>query len=323
MTETEREQWLAQRKKVIGGTDISAILGMNPWKSPLSVYLDKTGVGDGIVENEAMEWGKRLELLIAQKYAEAYDCIVTPGEFLLHPEYPYFGGTPDFIVTWKDGLGEALCKGLEIKTADIRFQRDWGEPGTDEVPDHYLLQCQWYLMLTGYETWDLAVLFGGKEYREYKIQRNQPLIDTMVSAGKDFWLRNIEPGIPPAPEALDYEKSNIRKLFAGKENESILVGDVEADELAMKLKGVRQAKDSIEHQESTLIAQIQARIGYNAGVSGEWGKIYWKLSKDSEKIDYKALVEELRLSRPGLVEELLPKYTSTKAGSRVFRCYYK
>lgn len=322
MNEAERLQWLEDRRKVIGGTDISGILGMNPWKSPLSVYLDKTGVGDGVVENEAMEWGKRLELLVAQKYAEAHDVTLEQGQFHTHQEIPYLGGTPDYIVL-ADSMGPIPPYGVEIKTASIMVKKEWGEPGTDEVPEHYLLQCLWYMMLTGTDRWDLAVLFGGNEYREYRIDRNQPLIDTMVDAGKSFWENHVLPGIPPEPQALDYEKANIRRLFAGKENDSMLVGDIEADKLAIQLQSVRATKDTIEKQESTLIAKLQARIGYNAGVAGEWGKIYWKMAKDSEKVDYKALVEEIRLSRPGLVEELLPKYTSVKAGSRAFRCYYK
>ena len=36
-----REEFLLERKKGIGGSDVAAIIGVSPWKTALGVYLDK------------------------------------------------------------------------------------------------------------------------------------------------------------------------------------------------------------------------------------------------------------------------------------------
>jgi putative phage-type endonuclease len=63
-----RDEWLAARRTGIGGSDIAAILGLSPWRTPLDVYRDKVD-GAEQPETEAMRWGRLLEDVIAREYA--------------------------------------------------------------------------------------------------------------------------------------------------------------------------------------------------------------------------------------------------------------
>ncbi len=70
LTAKERQAWLAARRRGITGTDVAAILGLNPWRNALDVYLEKMGQGEAVQANEAMWWGTYLEEGIARRYAE-------------------------------------------------------------------------------------------------------------------------------------------------------------------------------------------------------------------------------------------------------------
>ena len=64
-----REEWLNERRTGIGGSDAAAVMGLNPWKSPLDVYLDKTGQLMESPDNPALYWGRVLEEVVAREYS--------------------------------------------------------------------------------------------------------------------------------------------------------------------------------------------------------------------------------------------------------------
>ncbi len=145
--------------KVIGGSTIAAILEKSPHNSPHGVWTQLTGEKNLDVDNEAMARGRAMEPLIADYYALRHpEYQVVEHEPVFHPDYPYIMGSPDrMLIGTESGKLEA---GLEIKTASSITQDDWGMEHTDEVPDHYWCQCQWYAGLLGMAEWKLAVAFG-------------------------------------------------------------------------------------------------------------------------------------------------------------------
>ena len=164
MNEVERNEWLAKRRTGISGTDVSAILGINPWASPLDVWLDKRGQAEPRAESMAMKLGNLLEPVVATLYADETGAeLVDPG-FLRHPSRDWHIGTPDRITV--DGTL------IEIKTAERAD--GWGEPETAEIPDHYWLQCQHQLEVVAShrpetETCWVFVLIGQGDFRRYRI----------------------------------------------------------------------------------------------------------------------------------------------------------
>jgi predicted phage-related endonuclease len=132
--------------------------------------------------------------VIAQAFSEeAGHPVYTPANPIeQHKTLPWMLCSLD-RVTEVNGSGEVLeCKAVRVDSDD------WGAPGTDEVPGHYLLQCQHQLAVTGMKRANLAVLFGGVEFRAYVIDRDDDLIAKLERILSDFWGK-VQRREPPAP----------------------------------------------------------------------------------------------------------------------------
>ena len=178
------------RRWFIGGSDIAAIAGLSPYKTALDVYAEKLGLVPPFAGNQFTRWGKRLEAVIADCYAETTGLELEPGGFVMHEKYPWAGGN-------LDRQNRAARKIVEVKTANIRQADRWGEEGTDEIPEEYIAQCAWYLMLTGYSVADVPVLLGGNDFRIYRVERDEELEQFLIDAGARFWTDHIEKQVQP------------------------------------------------------------------------------------------------------------------------------
>lgn len=182
-------QWLEERRKGIGGSDIAAVLGLSPWKTAYQVYQDKRGEvvqGEG---TKSMDWGKRMEPAIRQWYSDVTGRSVrVPDKIIYHGQYPFMFASLDGFTD--DG------RVVEIKTA--RSGKGWGEPGTDEIPDYYALQCQHYMLVTGLDVTDVPVSIGGSSPELYEVPADRELQEMIVEAAAAFW-RRVEAGDPPDP----------------------------------------------------------------------------------------------------------------------------
>lgn len=222
------ESFHHDRTTGLGGSDAAPALGMSERATALDVYLMKRGEVLPFEDNNATLWGRLLEPVVRQHYAERTGYTVTqPAKMLRSEKYPFMIGHPDGLVL------DARCV-YEGKTA--RTDRGFGEPGTDQVPQDYILQVQHYMVLTGFPVCDLGVLIGGQDYRQYRIPADPELQEMVIEAEHDLWQR-IQKGEPPTP---DWEHANtaaaIRKLYPGTNGLTI-----EATPLQHTLR------DSMEH----------------------------------------------------------------------------
>jgi putative phage-type endonuclease len=186
-------EWIALRRTGLGGTDLPKILGVSRFGGPMSVFMEKQGLTAPLIETEAMEWGKLLEEPVARKYAlKSGRKVRRAAGFIRHPAYNWLYANVD---RWSDQRGTAR-RVLECKTAGEFNAKDFGEPGSDQVPPDYLLQVMHYLNVTGKDVADLAVLIGGQKHRVFTIERDAELIERMTEIAFEFWT-NKEAGIPP------------------------------------------------------------------------------------------------------------------------------
>lgn len=296
-----QEQIIA-RRKCITGTDIASILGLSKWASPLSVYCEKLGLSEPIEDNRYMEWGRRLEPIIAQKYAEETRCELEQGSFL---NKGLFGGTPDFIATL-DGEKHLV----EIKTTSSYSAKDWGEPGSDQIPEYYMTQVQWYLNLLDFKHADVVCLIGGNDYRVYPISRNDKLISIMTFMAEKFWNDHILKLVPPMAEKPIDDKV-LDDMFK-YHNDAILDRPI-LDETARKLHDLANESTRIGNEIDKLRSEIKQTIGENAGVKGSFWQATWKKISDSRKTDWQAIANELKAS-----DELIRKHTRKVDGYRRF-----
>jgi putative phage-type endonuclease len=188
------EEWQAYREKQkgIGGSDVATILGLNPYKSPFTLWLEKTGqIEPPVLNNEYIEWGNLLEPVIREKFAKETGFEVEENHWvMLHDQHDFMVANVDGIVIDPQFAGE---KGvLEIKTAGERMRDQW-ENGP---PHHYMLQLQHYLAILDYSYGYIAVLFGGNTFKYYLVERDDYVIDNIIQAEMDF-TQMVEYKVPP------------------------------------------------------------------------------------------------------------------------------
>lgn len=196
-TEESRRDWLALRRRTIGSSEISAIAGFNPWRSPLRVWMEKTGKIESDPENDAMVIGKLSEPVVAELFRRKAQMKVNvkPSQsFIVHPVHTFASCTPDFWVDLLNANDEAVTtRILEVKTAHGAKLDEW-ENG--EAPTGYRLQCLWQLGVTGLQFAHLAALIGGSDYREVLIPNDEQLFESLIRIAQEF-MSLVEKDIPP------------------------------------------------------------------------------------------------------------------------------
>lgn len=191
-----REEWLQARKSYIGGSDAAAIVGLNPYKTNIELWLEKTGQAnpEDISEKPYVKYGTQAEEHLRELFQldfPEYQVDYIEGNMWLNDKYPYAHASLDGWITDQDGR-----KGiLEIKTTNI-LQSMQKEKWNQRIPDNYYIQLLHYLMVTGFE---FAILkaqlkydFGGDivlHTRHYKIERSEVEADIeyLQSSEKTFW----------------------------------------------------------------------------------------------------------------------------------------
>ena len=211
------KEWLEKRNELgIGGSDVSSIVGINPFKSAVEVWLDKTGAEIEDEDNRAMYWGRELEDKVAQEFAKRRSeelgeevKVWHENHILQHPEYEFMIADIDRRVVGEDAL-------LECKTT-VDFNNMWTE---DNFPDMYMLQVQHYLAVTGYEKAYLAVLIMNKrKFQYYTIERDEELIKLIIENEKDFWYNHVKENVPPEVDGSKASSRLLKKMYPEAEEE--------------------------------------------------------------------------------------------------------
>jgi len=300
MTGLTKEQ-LIERKRGLGGSDAAAVLGLNPYRTPLDVYLEKRDEVEPADLSDVIpvQFGIHNEDFVGLLYERHTGAkLVKPRAIRRHKRYPWMLGNFDRLI-------KGTRQGLEIKTASSRQAHKWGQPGTDQVPEEYLMQCLHYIEVSGYGGWDLAVLIDNADFRIYHVERDAELSEMLIEAERDFWQRVLD-GNPPDPITL----ADAGKLYRIEKGETVTADDGlvrqvnDLRELKTWLKEAKQKADDLE-------LEIKKAMGNAVILADQYGAqlATWK-SQTSRRLDSKA-------AQAALGQELAPYITETT--SRVFR----
>lgn len=211
------EQQIAERHSGIGGSDAAAALGLSPFKSALELFLDKRERREpSPVQLDQMRWGTLLEPVIRQEYAQRTGRVVRmPAGTLRHPKHAY-------VIAHVDGVTDDR-RLFEAKTA--RTADGWGTSGSDEVPEHYLLQVQHYMMVTLLPVADVAVLIGGNDFRLYEIPADTGLQEMILDGEADFW-QHVQAGTAPEPDWARPDTIEIlRRMCPGTDGTTLIASE--------------------------------------------------------------------------------------------------
>lgn len=245
----DRDAWLAARMRGIGASEVGAILGYDPWRSPLSVYADKRGLVESEPQSEAAELGLALEPVIAARYAKLTGRVVVdlgPYIILRSKEHPWLGASLDRLAFREDGaLGN-----VELKSAlSPNGTRDW----EDEPPLRHQFQAQTQ-MLVAHLTWaSLTALLAGPRTVFADLAPHDKAREVIVRATYDFWVR-VEKQDPPPADASSATTEVLKRLYPRPVPGTTIALPEEAAEwdrrrlaAIVALKAAEQEKDETEN----------------------------------------------------------------------------
>ena len=295
-----KEEWLKSRQAGIGGSDASAIAGLNPWKSSIQLYMDKKENNPKEIKSLRMELGNSLEGVVAELFTEETGLKVrNVNGILKNEQYPFALANIDRAI-----VGEKAF--LECKTTNSFALKEWEEG----VPPHYEIQCLHYMAITGATHCYIAALIGNSDFIWHKIERDQETIDYLMQIENEFWEENILKDTVPLPDGTDayseYLKEKYKKSNGQEIELHLLKGGPQKllryDEIVSDIKTLESEKKLIEQEIQLHMEEFEVeKIGNR--------KITWKNSSRTS-IDSKKLKSEM----PEIAEQFMK--TST---SRTFR----
>ena len=288
----KKDKWLKYRQSGIGGSDASAVIGVNPWKSSIQLYMEKKADSPKEVKSFRLELGNRLEGLVAELFTEKTGLKVrNVNGILKNDKYPFALGNIDRAI-----LGEKAF--LECKTTGSYSLKEWQEG----IPIHYEIQCLHYMAITGATHCYIAVLIGNSEFLFHKLVRDEESINYLMQIEKRFWEENILKDIVPLPDGSDAYSEYLKEKYKFSNNEEIELHFLENgkekllryDDILSYIKQLEKEKKLIEQE---IQAHMEARIGTR--------KITWKNSS-RKTLDSKKLKAEM----PDIAEQFMKISTS-------------
>ena len=305
-----RDDWLAVRKRGIGSSDAAAAVGLNPYKSQLELWLEKTG-RDGLLpkidpldEESPAYWGNILEHIVAAHYTKrSGNRVRRINAILQHPDPKLHWMLANID---REVIGVPDVQILECKTAGINGSRLWKEG----VPEYVQLQVQHQLVVTGKAAADVAVLLGGQHLEIHRIHRDEALIARLIQLEAAFW-RYVETDTPPPADGSDSAEQALRCLYP--QDKGIAVDFSTDRHLSATFAdwiSVRQTLAETEKVEAKLKQTLQQAMGEASRAIYETGEVTWKKAKDSVVLDTAKLLAD----QP----DLLKHYGLQRQGSRRF-----
>ncbi len=305
-----REEWLAVRRQGIGSSDAAAAVGINPYKSQLELWLEKTGRDASLPKLDPQDeespayWGNILEPIVATHYTRRSGHRVRRINAVLQhpdPKLPWMLANID-----REVIGSDDVQILECKTAGINGARLWKEG----VPEYVQLQVMHQLAVTGKQAADVAVLLGGQHLEIHRIERDESMIARLIDLERLFWDYVVSNTPPPADGTASAEAA-LRCLYPEDNGQTLDFSQhTELATTYLELKAVRQSIALQETREAQLKQVLQQAMGEATRAEFAEGYISWKKSKGSAGLD----VERMLKDKP----YLQARYSKTREGSRRF-----
>jgi len=304
----DRDEWLTVRKQGIGSSDAASAVGLNPYKSQLELWMEKTGRDENLPkvdpkdQSSPMYWGTLLESIVAAHYTmRSGNKVRRINAVLQHPTEPWMLANLD-----REVLGAPDVQILECKTAGINGARLWKEG----VPEYVQLQVMHQLAVTGKLAADVAVLICGQDLQIHRIKRDEGMISRLVELERAFW-HYVQTDTAPPADGSDSADVALRCLYPHDSGQTLdLSDDLEMSAAFSDLLAVRQMLTTNTQLEAQFKQRIQQRMGDATKAVFETGDVTWRRSKDGTGLDVTKLLKD----QP----DLLHSYSLVKPGSRRF-----
>lgn len=299
--QTEREKMLSQhqlkvRQKHVGASESAAIIGCNPYMTAYDLWMIKTGRVSGFEGNEATAIGSMIEDGLLDWASEETAQAIVKNQYRVHS-----GG---ILSATHDALSrDDNTIGYEAKTAGImnpwNAKDNWGDAGTDEIPDNYIIQCHHQMIVSNLDMVYVPALIGGRGRIMYKVRRNEKLCDHILKSVERFWNESVLGDIPP----YGYPHAEYAKKIQRIEGKKTLIDT----ELVKKWQSVKnQIKDMEEYAEA-----LQGRI-LGQMDDAEIGECDIGQVKVTRSITNRLDTKALKAAHPALCKEFIRESESVR-----------
>lgn len=298
------DEWLRCRRMGVGGSDVAAIMGLSPWRSPIEVWADKTGRAEpeDMSGKPWIEWGNLLEPLVGRKYGSEHPerKVRRLNAICRSTRRPWALASLDYEVR-DPALGWGV---LEIKTA--HDDRAWA----DGVPVWYLTQVTHYMSVTDRPFADVAVLIGGSDYREYRVTRDEDDVAAVNAAVDTFWHDYVERDVMPEVVGTSGEAVALTAMHRDGDGMRTVI-DSDVDERIAEYQGAQERCKAAEDEKRLAANALMKVIGDSKGIVTDTSRVTW-VRTERTSVDAKMLAE----LAPEVYEQVTTRKT-TSGGIRI------
>lgn len=239
------KEWHEERSKGLGSSDIAPILGLSRHTRPIEVQLDKLGESEPRPDTVFTEWGRRLEAVIAEAAGDALDTRFTRWDAAIHCRDWWIA----FTHLDRRGRVDGQMVGLECKSG--MSTRGWGDPATvsiteahEVMPPDYAIQVGHHLLCTGYVAVYVAALIGYRDFRLYRVERDDAWLADLLADEQAWWQRHVVERIPVDPDGSDAYRAFLSRHSAGATAE--LSATPEQQLIAARVIEAKRAADTAQ-----------------------------------------------------------------------------
>jgi predicted phage-related endonuclease len=292
------------RAEYITGYQIAAIDGRHPHLTQLELWAELTGRREKEDRTDRMILSAHVNPAIARAYAEIRKRYVEPGWMTHHPEKRLAAARPTALV-WRTVPG-SIEASLYCQRTSPWQMADWGEPDTDEVPEHVLMRATWEAGVVGVPRCDVVVPSSG--IAVYPIDFDETYFDELYDSAERFWCDHVI--ADKAPPATMRDEDVLRALYRKAGSGSV---PIDADLLTLYDEARAREKEGAASKKAAKVAIMHALGTASLGQADGWTCTY-RNNKGSPSTDWKNLARKL-----GATDDQIAEFTTTKPGPRVLR----
>ena len=291
-----REEWLRYRKQGVGGSDAGAICGFNPYRSAMQVYYYKTSGEIEDIDNEAMRQGREMEEYVARRFTEE------TGKKVRRANAMFCDEKNPFMLADVDRMVVGENAGLECKTASPFMAEYWSG---DKIPLSYQMQCYHYMSICNADAWYVAVLIYGREFKVYKLERDEEIISNLIQLEKNFWEEHVLKRVLPDPDGSKLADSVIAEYF--KESTGAVIPLQGFDDKLKRREELVVLMDKLESEKRQIEQELKMYMGDAEKAENQLFRVSWK-AVISNRLDTKALQEQ----EPEIYQKFLKQTNSRR-----------
>jgi putative phage-type endonuclease len=305
MALTKKQEEL--RRFAVGASEIAVLAGLSRWRTPIALWEAKLA-GHRDDAGVPAELGTLLEESLAKLYAKrtGTEKRLVKCASLVHPEKSFALATPDRVVFPVPRVSRALVhdvaelrdaeRNVQIKSTSWRLAHEWGEPGTDAVPEEYLVQVQWEMGVTGLRLTDVAVLFDKDRFDVYPVPFNEQLWLGLLEIAEQFVVDYLLTGKPPPPDASTKYAEYLTRAYgtADKSKKVAVDGGSELAVAVGRYALLSTAQKRLKAHKELLSNKIKAAIGEGYSLTGDFGEVKWLRKPPSSTTDFQKAFLELK-----------------------------